>query len=540
MVASLKRFITRALNDSRGGVAIIGGFIIPLFVILLFVGVDMGRSYLVKVKAQEAIDAALIAAVASKDTKDYKEEFAQVFRANMRAAYMGAELEGEPEVNDTSSAEDTENNVTVYDASARVSVPVSYAGIHAGEPVTFTVYSQVKLGANTDRQIEVALALDNTGSMGVNNKISGLITASNDLVDIIFGKQSVSDNINVSVIPYDVVVRIGAGREDWIQSNSLDRYNAQPPGFAGNRRSDQMCATLYEDPGGTYTNTIYRNVADCTACTTEETCQSGGACYAIPPNPNRICSYQTGNPETGYSTVTYACPDPGNPNYCPPTYCTSPQESFYPPSSYWQSSPCGSNGLIDADDTPPTAGDNWRFRLPYAEAGIDNPWDIPSEQYIYQSNLAPILFASNSKAEVKSAINAMRISGATRIHIGLMWGWFTLSPKWQGLWDGSKPNLPKTPDPQNLDKVLVLMTDGKNYFPADNPITVEVCDAIKASGITVYTVGFGAAGEIDETLLRNCASQETNYFYAPNSAALNDAFKQIGGAIIYPTIRLTK
>ncbi len=169
---------------------------------------------------------------------------------------------------------------------------------------------------------------------------------------------------------------------------------------------------------------------------------------------------------------------------------------------------------------------------------------MTSEQYAYLTNLAPIQFGLSNKNDVKSAIDAMQISGGTRIHVGLMWGWFTLSPKWQGLWDAAKPSLPKDPDPENLDKVVVLMTDGENSFGtgtfSENPVTIQVCNAIKASGITIYTVGFGNQADIDEALLKACATQETNYFYAPDADALKDAFRQIGGAILYPTIRLTR
>jgi hypothetical protein len=53
--------------------------------------------------------------------------------------------------------------------------------------------------------------------------------------------------------------------------------------------------------------------------------------------------------------------------------------------------------------------------------------------------------------------------GGAFSHIGLVWGWRTLSPRWQGEWlhsDGSTVS----PDRPSMEgnKVLVLLTDGQN------------------------------------------------------------------------------
>src|SRR5690606_27207978 len=82
--------------------------------------------------------------------------------------------------------------------------------------------------------------------------------------------------------------------------------------------------------------------------------------------------------------------------------------------------------------------------------------------YYMNSGIQQVLFASNEKAQIQAKLNSMTLGGNTRINIGLMWGWFIISPKWQGLWDAGKPNLP-APSSPNLEKAIVLMTDGKNY-----------------------------------------------------------------------------
>ncbi len=53
--------------------------------------------------------------------------------------------------------------------------------------------------------------------------------------------------------------------------------------------------------------------------------------------------------------------------------------------------------------------------------------------------------------------------GGTNIPVGLAWGWRMLSPNYRGLWGGPTPaNLPVDYNTPLVDKVVVLLSDGKN------------------------------------------------------------------------------
>ena len=55
--------------------------------------------------------------------------------------------------------------------------------------------------------------------------------------------------------------------------------------------------------------------------------------------------------------------------------------------------------------------------------------------------------------------------GGTSSNFGMVWGWRTLSPRWQGLWGGATPaDMPFDRDEPLMDKAVVLMTDGTNQF----------------------------------------------------------------------------
>lgn len=549
MGSKLTLTFSHLMSNKSGAVAIISAIAIPLLALLLFITMDTGRIYVVKSKVQESIDSALLAAVATKDLakpgmtvdESLVAEFTQVFEANVKADYAGAEITN---VLVTETVESS-----VYDASADVRVPLSYRWTAQADS-QFHVTSQVTIDvASNNHSVEISMALDNTGSMA-GTKITALKNAANNLVEIVFGSDATRENINISIIPYDTVVNIGPNHKDWMQATSQARYSSQT-GFAANRRNDYMCAELYETIGGPYTRTQCYG-ASYTKITVAN-CTSGEN-----PTLNYVArreGYYTTcgggrDPETGVIKDTYPCYQEPSPEYW---YCCATfngvSDSYsgwyynykkyqYINNRYEYMCPNPDNALVDADDTPPNSGENWRFRTPYGEAAAKNVLNIPQYEYEYTTQLSSMLFASSEKSAIKSAINNMKISGATRINVGLMWAWFTLSPKWAGLWDGD-PALPKPVGSSN-EKILILMTDGKSYFSGDDLVTTKVCNAVKASGITLYTIGFGPQADINETLLRSCASEATKYFYAPTNEALENAFKQIAGNIIYPSLRISK
>ena len=53
----------------------------------------------------------------------------------------------------------------------------------------------------------------------------------------------------------------------------------------------------------------------------------------------------------------------------------------------------------------------------------------------------------------------------------------------------------------------------------------DVCNAMKAEGIIVYTIKFKSG---NDSLYRNCATSSSHFFNSPTKAALKDAFRTIG------------
>lgn len=195
----------------------------------------------------------------------------------------------------------------------------------------------------------------------------------------------------------------------------------------------------------------------------------------------------------------------------------------------------------------------------------------------------PVMFLTSNQSALVGEINAMQPSGDTVIPLGLLWGWRMLSSSWSNQTAGSgngwnqstatsgssatqttaavpAVSLPMPENTTGLQRVLILMTDGVNSI--GSPTTTfnglsgvgtdslgttatgaysttsssngvsnidafqqQVCTAIKAQGITIYTIAFGTGAQAN-TELQACASPG-DFFYASDNTALNTVFQQI-------------
>lgn len=157
---------------------------------------------------------------------------------------------------------------------------------------------------------------------------------------------------------------------------------------------------------------------------------------------------------------------------------------------------------------------------------------------------------SSQRTFLKSRIDAMVGRGGTAGHLGLAWGWYTLTPEWGStLYNGITP---RDYDLDGVTKAVVFMTDGmlntaynnggESYVWPDaatqDPTkpgssanqALLLCDKMRNPAasderIKVYTVAFQAP-EDAKTLLKQC-SGETNFYTADNADDLTAAFEDI-------------
>lgn len=148
----------------------------------------------------------------------------------------------------------------------------------------------------------------------------------------------------------------------------------------------------------------------------------------------------------------------------------------------------------------------------------------------YICNNPELLPLTADSEELTNQIDDFSADGWTAGHIGIQWGWYTLSPNYAGVWPAD--SAPTQYNENDTLKVMVVMTDGafNTWYEAGQGESFDqaedLCDGIRADGIEVFTVGF-MTGSTEEAFLRNCATSSDHYIDASSSSELIDAFSNI-------------
>ena len=159
----------------------------------------------------------------------------------------------------------------------------------------------------------------------------------------------------------------------------------------------------------------------------------------------------------------------------------------------------------------------------------------------------PVLPLTEAKSAVKGSIEGMQAKGCTRYDLGAAWGWRAISPEWQGVWQGSTADLPLGYDEPQMEKAIIIMTDGENTPSCVNDSETQreteeafaaTCADMKAQGIVIYTITFKLSDPDTNTLFRECASGDERYFKSPSGDELEGAFTAIANDL--STLRLSQ
>lgn len=197
--------ISRLWHDRSGGVAVI--FALALVPALGFIGaaVDYARLASARQHIQQAVDAAALEAAKATLTLASESEATRDKRA--RAIY---------EANLTLYEDVTTNSFTIARASDKLqlkasgTVPLVFGGLLGMRTATVDARATVPLGMN---DLEVALVLDNTGSMRDYGKIDNLRTAAKNFITTIEGARTTGSigKASFAVVPFATQVRIDPG-----------------------------------------------------------------------------------------------------------------------------------------------------------------------------------------------------------------------------------------------------------------------------------------------------------------------------------------
>lgn len=522
-------FLHRFGNARRGNVAMIFALALPVLVMVTMGSVDISRAQTVRSSLQDAIDAAALAAARSSATTN--EEINAIGNRALLANLQHFDQATLTQATFTLNAD----NVVVADA--RINVKTLVAGIVL--PDSGRLFNDyIPVGAHTEvnrsaKNLEVAMVLDVTGSMD-GNDIASLKTAANDLIDTIVKDQQSPYTSRVSLVPYSMGVNLGtlATQARGAVSAGLAITNATKA-CTGSGSSLSCTVTLTANGHGYAVGG--RFVIDSAPTGSTSLNSTVNTAYTVTARTANTLSFVlTRNPSTSYS---------GGKIYCVTAGCAYFRfTNMDGGTSVQKISNCvtertGAQAYTDASPTSAPVGRNY----PMNETG----------NACLASEIMPL---SSSRPSLKSRINALTAVGSTAGHIGTAWGWYTLSPNFNGLWGSSAAN------PYNSAetvKVMVLMTDGDFNTPYNTGVisgdaltgsgansnkinqaatngasaaqAAALCTAMKARGVTVYTVAFSvAANSPAATLLNSCATTPDKAFIASSGVQLVSAFQAIG------------
>lgn len=191
---------SRVYSRDRSGAAIIAfGLALVPVAIMAGAAVDFGRATMLRTSLQKAADsAALVAGSRPKLTQTQRAALAQ----NAALANLGAKAQGANVL-----VTETEPSPGVYRVEINATLATTIMKVAHFDAIPITASSEARVvGASSEKPVEIALALDNTGSM--RNDMPALKTAAQALVNSVMTEES-GGHVRVSVVPYVAAVNPG-------------------------------------------------------------------------------------------------------------------------------------------------------------------------------------------------------------------------------------------------------------------------------------------------------------------------------------------
>jgi Flp pilus assembly protein TadG len=229
----------REILRDRGGVAAV--FLAVALVPMagaVGLAIDSSLGYLLRTRMSKSLDAAGLAAgrvALDENAEDTARDF---FDANFGAGLQNVEV--------TDFGFELDESMHFVTLTAEATMPTYFMRIFG--------HDQMRVAARTviERQttgMELALVLDNTGSMQDDDKFETMQQAAYDLVDIIFGDDDVVENVWISVVPFVASVNIGTAHKAWLPAT--DRVYTSPSSWGSPSSTWKGCVLARAYPRDT-------------------------------------------------------------------------------------------------------------------------------------------------------------------------------------------------------------------------------------------------------------------------------------------------
>lgn len=613
---SLCRLTSRLTSDRGGNVVMIFALVMPALVMITLGGIDLNRITTVKARVQDALDAATLAAARSSytDPNDLKTVALVALKANLRNASIEPIADSDVKIVLTSD-QVVVADVRVQVKTLVANIVLPPYGKLMDDTLPVSVHSEVN---RSSKDIEVSLVLDITGSMGGSrirdlknaaNQLIKLVVQPADKQTPYYSR--------MAIVPYSIGVNLGSWADgargapisdtaitdaSWAAaaSRSISGVTRASPGVVtanGHGLASNDYVWISGVNGMTQINDrAYRVVRVDTNRVTLQY-QSGGVWYAL--NTTSFGNYSNGGQirkcarSDCFVTITsrnhglsegegVAISDVRGMTALNTTngglyevYERASNDTFvlpvggaaYADYSGGGSVQCGRDGCAsrvfrDAQYNRLTEFDKsacvsertgsaaYTDAAPQGGAYVGRNYASPRNP-CPAATIQPLTSNINT---LTNLVNGLTVTGSTAGQIGLAWGWYTVSDRFNRLWPS---NTAAGYEPNKVLKAVILMTDGEfntpycggviardagsgsgnlydkiacdatNGDPFDQ--AAKLCDSIKAKGVIVYTVGFSITQGSDAArILSTCATDKDKAFLPQSGADLSNNFQAIG------------
>lgn len=217
-IGSLPEMIRRFHRDQRGNFLMLFGLVLIPLMGVVGVAIDYSRASNARQALSSAIDSAAL--MAARDAQKLTDGQIRT-RAN---AWIRDNLppDVKSQLGNTTVTIDRTTRTIKIDAGANV--PTTISSVLGMTNIPVSTNSHSTWGTN---KIELALVLDNTGSMSSSGKMTALKQASKDLIKIMKDASIDPEQIKISIVPFNTQVRIDRGLKDeeWIRYGMTRKVN---------------------------------------------------------------------------------------------------------------------------------------------------------------------------------------------------------------------------------------------------------------------------------------------------------------------------
>lgn len=488
MTQRLKQLFGRFMRSREGAVALLFGILLIPLLIGIGLAIDYSRGIRAKQHLSHSLDAAALAVgswtgLTNEQIAQKAQEF---FDANFASQGLGTPGPLSVSVNDGTIS---------ISATSTVDTTIMKVGGYN----TMEVNASTEVTLN-EKKIELAMVLDNTGSMGWSGKLGALKSAADTLLEVLIPADGpeVSPDVKIGLVPFAAAVNIGADKlgTGWIDETA------------------QSSIASEDFQAGVNVLDLYNDIQN----------ESWNGCVRARAAPNDTLD----TPPSGGDTLwaPYFAPD-------------EPDFNGY---SNRYASDAGYTGSYYNYDA------RQRYTGKYNNLTISGTSDGPD----FNCRTPAVTPLTGERAIIEGAINQMVSTGNTVIPAGLAWGWRLISP--------GVPFTEGAPySDEDTIKAMILLTDGANdvsggmgnhnrsqysaYGYAQsghlgatngsqaesvlNAKTAALCSNIKAQGIRLYTITFQVPSTSIQDLMRDCATDPTMYYDSPSNEDLNSVFQDI-------------